>query len=107
MITLNLYIMRPKWLLHNIYKSFIDRAIPVAHNKCLEFELYYAGSSDNIVELETELGLWGKDHAGSRLELVLFGIHTAIRFYDCRHWDYETNTWEPQDEDRSEDSTQD
>lgn len=35
-----------------------------------------------------------EDHAGANLELALFGYQIDLRFYDSRHWNTETNTWE-------------
>jgi len=37
-----------------------------------------------------------QDHAGSGLDIGLFGWNVEYRFYDCRHWDYENNCWENQ-----------
>jgi hypothetical protein len=35
-----------------------------------------------------------QDHAGSGLEIELFGLSIEYRFYDCRHWDYKNGCWE-------------
>jgi hypothetical protein len=34
------------------------------------------------------------DHAGTALELGLFGYDIALTFYDSRHWDYKNKCWE-------------
>ena len=33
------------------------------------------------------------DHAGATLGLGLFNYSINLSFYDNRHWDHETNTW--------------
>jgi hypothetical protein len=38
-----------------------------------------------------------QDHAGSGLEIELFGWSIDYRFYDSRHWDYVNNCWEKND----------
>ena len=35
-----------------------------------------------------------RDHAGIYFEVGLFGYNAAFNFYDCRHWNHETNDWE-------------
>jgi hypothetical protein len=37
------------------------------------------------------------DHGGVRLMLGLLGYDIELHFYDTRHWDYETRTWEVHD----------
>lgn len=37
------------------------------------------------------------DHAGATLELGLLGYKIAFSFYDHRHWDIETNSWNKHD----------
>ena len=37
-------------------------------------------------------------HAGVDIVLGLFGHDLMFSFYDRRHWDYETDTWENQDD---------
>ena len=34
-----------------------------------------------------------QDHSGLRLELGLLGYSFDFKFYDSRHWNYETNKW--------------
>lgn len=34
-----------------------------------------------------------EDHAGVGLELGLFGYQFNMKFYDNRHWDYNTESW--------------
>ena len=35
-----------------------------------------------------------QDHAGLNIELALLGYHIGFTFYDERHWNNETNSWE-------------
>jgi hypothetical protein len=35
-----------------------------------------------------------QDHAGFGFDIGLFGWNIDYRFYDSRHWDYESNMWE-------------
>jgi hypothetical protein len=37
------------------------------------------------------------DHAGARVMLGVFGYSIELHFYDTRHWDYDTYTWEVYD----------
>jgi hypothetical protein len=38
------------------------------------------------------------DHAGARIMLGLLGYVVELHFYDTRHWDHNTNTWETYNE---------
>ena len=46
--------------------------------------------------IELDLGWFGKDHAGPRVELNLFGYTITAQIYDHRHWDDYRNSWEYQ-----------
>lgn len=61
-------------------------------NKSLEFEILYSNSF--LFKLELDFSIIGKDHAGIRFEVGLFGLELVFHFYDNRHWNYETNAWE-------------
>lgn len=49
--------------------------------------------NDNLFRLEFEITT-RQDHAGSNLELGLFGYEIHFTFYDNRHWNYKENCWE-------------
>jgi hypothetical protein len=40
-----------------------------------------------------------QDHAGVNLELGLFGYQFDMKFYDNRHWNIATNTWQDYSQD--------
>ncbi len=63
-------------------------------NKAWEVQFY---RSNTIVEAVVEL-THRQDHPGFRLELGLFSFNLTFKFYDTRHWNYATKTWETYDE---------
>lgn len=87
MICLNLQITNP----------WSDRFEPIrawggklTKHKGWEVEIY---RSDTVVELEARFTA-RQDHAGLTLGLGLFSYTIRIQFYDSRHWNYDTKTWE-------------
>jgi hypothetical protein len=59
-------------------------------HKAWEFNGY---QTSRIIDIEFNLKPRG-DHAGARIMLGLFGYDVELHFYDVRHWNYDTNTWE-------------
>lgn len=49
--------------------------------------------NDNLFRIELAFTT-KQDHAGVNLELGLFGYEIHFAFYDSRHWDNETNSWQ-------------
>lgn len=94
MIDLRFYIMRPKFLSNDLYRNIFDFSKKLTENKAFEAECFVCNNSQNIVEFEIDLHLWGKDHAGPSVCFALFGLHLGLSLYDIRHWNYTTNTWE-------------
>lgn len=87
MICLNLQITNP----------WSDRFEPVRawggklfQHKAWEVEVY---RSDTLAEIEARFTV-RQDHAGLTLGLGLFSYTVRIQFYDSRHWNYHTKTWE-------------
>lgn len=64
----------------------------LSKNKNLEIETFF--SNYNLFSFEFDSKLTGKDHAGIRFKLNVFGLELEINFYDSRHWDYKNNRWE-------------
>ena len=58
-------------------------------NKFIELEIY---KDTNVVSLAVQLNS-RQDHSGLSIELGLVGYSFNCKFYDCRHWDYQTNKW--------------
>ena len=59
-------------------------------NKAVEFNAY---RTNHIINVDFNYRPVG-DHAGVRIMLGLFGYDVELYFYDCRHWDHKTGTWE-------------
>lgn len=62
----------------------------VTKHKAWEFNGYRTG---RLINVDFHWTLQG-DHAGARLMLGVFGYEVELQFYDTRHWNYDTNTWE-------------
>ena len=43
---------------------------------------------------DIDLSWNGMDHAGPIIIIEILGVYFAAKFYDHRHWDYETGIWE-------------
>jgi hypothetical protein len=63
-------------------------------NKFVELEFY---KDNSLVSVMVDL-TFRRSHAGLVIDLGIFGYNVQCQFYDCRHWDYETNTWETHNE---------
>jgi hypothetical protein len=62
----------------------------VGKNKAVEFNGY---RTNHIINADFNFKPAG-DHGGARIMLGVFGFDVELHFYDTRHWDYDTNTWE-------------
>ena len=76
----------------NKFTSYFGKHGKLSKNKFWEFECYYIGWF--WIEFELELLLRGRDHAGPKFTIGLFGYTIQFQIYDNRHWDAETNDWE-------------
>lgn len=61
-------------------------------NKHIEVESTY--HSQTLFQFEVDVSFIGKDHAGVSLDLTIFHRNLRVVFYDSRHWNYDTQTWE-------------
>ena len=64
----------------------------LSKNKNLEIETFF--SNYNLFSFEFDCKLTGKDHAGIRVKINIFGLELEVNFYDSRHWDYNNKCWE-------------
>ena len=90
MINLNFNIYNP-W--SNRWTILWNRSRFIGKNKAVEFNGY---RTNHIINLDFNLSIAG-NHAGARVMLGVFGYSVELHFYDTRHWDYETDTWEKYD----------
>jgi len=93
MIYLNLNIRNPWWVdrFHNV-RSW-HGSTPF-ENKYWEVQIL---KNDNLLRLEFGFTI-REDHAGSNLELGLFGYEIHFTLYDNRHWNYEQGRWQNYDD---------
>ena len=59
-------------------------------HKAVEANIY---CTVNIIKLSLSYST-AQDHAGLKIEVGLFGYDFELYFYDTRHWNHITNTWE-------------
>lgn len=62
-------------------------------SKNTSWELQFYKYSFTVAELGFSFSWRGRDHAGLKLDLGLFGYFACLHIYDNRHWDYENNGW--------------
>jgi len=81
----------------NIYNPWSSRwtilwnkSKSIGKNKAVEFNGY---RTNHIINIDFSFKPAG-DHGGAWIMLGLFGFDVELYFYDTRHWDYLTNTWE-------------
>ena len=61
----------------------------------------------NLFDLSLDLRWWGSDHQGPEFEVELFGFFFNVKIYDSRHWNYDANRWETEEDRDAEDLDQD
>jgi len=91
MINLNFTISNPwssRWDILWNKSKFIGKNY--YRNKAVEFNGY---RTNHIINVDFNFKPVG-DHGGARIMLGVFGFDVELHFYDTRHWDYDTNTWE-------------
>jgi hypothetical protein len=64
----------------------------LSKNKFIEVECFY--SNYHLIGIEFEFVPFGKDHAGLKFKLNLFGWEIELGIYDNRHWDFKNGKWE-------------
>jgi len=73
------------------FKNIWSRSGSITKHKFWQIEIYRY--SEYLINTEISICWTGTDHAGPRVEFGLFGYVFDISIYDCRHWDYDTNSW--------------
>jgi len=89
MINLNFSMAMP-WRSAKVWDILWNISRSVTKHKAIEFNGYRSG---RLINVDFHWTLQG-DHAGTRLMLGVFGYEVELQFYDTRHWNYDTNTWE-------------
>ena len=89
MINFDFSIVNP-WRTDKIWDILWSKSRLITQNKAWEFNGYRTG---RLINVDFHWTLQG-DHAGARLMLGVFGYEVELHFYDTRHWNYDTNTWE-------------
>ncbi|AXH72412.1 MAG: hypothetical protein [Caudoviricetes sp.] len=56
-------------------------------------EISYGRMDNNLASISLSTDFKGRDHAGPRFELTLFGYGVGVDFPKGRHWNYEKNCW--------------
>jgi hypothetical protein len=80
------------WSKNDDSRDFFCKDWKISDHKNLETQLTWFGWS-TLFELNIEINWRGRDHAGPRFEIILFGLFFGIQMYDSRHWNYEQNRW--------------
>ena len=62
----------------------------LSKNKAIEFNGY---RTNHIINVDFNFNPKG-DHAGARVMLGILGFNIELHFYDTRHWNWKTDTWE-------------
>lgn len=83
---INFFAKKDKW------EKYISFQKSLSKNKHIEIETFY--SNYHFFNFELDAVPYGKDHAGARLMINLFGWELEVHFYDKRHWDYQNWCWE-------------
>jgi len=93
MISLNLTILNP-WSAGHFDNLWNRSWLPFKH-KAIELEFL---KYEHII-LDFQFKFSAKcAHAGLQFEIGILGYCVSFNFYDTRHWDYTTNTWEIQND---------
>ena len=87
MINLNFNVYNP-W--SDTWTILWNRSRFIGKNKAVEFNGY---RTNHIINVDFNFKPVG-DHGGVRIMLGLLGHNVELHFYDIRHWNYLTNTWE-------------
>lgn len=74
-------------------------------NKHWEIQISKFGDrADTIFSIDLDLKLNGRDHAGPKFYIEVFGYMLDIHVYDDRHWNYDENRWYFPNEEEDEDN---
>jgi len=90
MIHINITVQNP-WHNNRGWRDLYQGHVALSKNKTLELCIDYYTESWFEFDLNTR---WrGYDHAGPNLVVRVFGLGFDLSLPDCRHWDYQNNTW--------------
>ncbi len=78
-------------------RDYYWKDIKLSKNKNFEIQISKF-EADDLLDIGVDLQWWGKDHAGPELDLNFFGYMFNVKIYDSRHWNYEKNRWQTEDE---------
>jgi len=78
------------------FKNLWNWNVKISKTKNFDFEITY--HSLTIIEFEFDISLGGRDHAGIDLFIGLFGLGLHLGIPDSRHWNYEFERWETEEE---------
>jgi hypothetical protein len=74
----------------------------ISKNKSIEFQLEFLNDWTSILGINIDYTT-KCDHAGASFELnILKMIYFNVVFYDHRHWNYETETYEVYEEKKND-----
>jgi hypothetical protein len=75
--------------------SFGDfcRTYKLTNRKYFEIQCARFYNDFTLLAFDLDASIWGRDHAGVRLEFTLLGYTMILQVYDIRHWNYEENRW--------------
>jgi hypothetical protein len=76
---------------NNQWRDFYQNSWSLTENKrinvCIDYYTW------NWFKFEVDTRWSGYDHAGPRVEIILFGLGLSVDINDTRHWDCDTNSW--------------
>ena len=90
MINFDITLTNP-WARDN-FKNLFCKEEPLTLNKNYSFEILY--HNPMLAKLSFEFNWRGQDHAGPGFEFGILGYSIAVKIYDTRHWDRESNGWQ-------------
>jgi hypothetical protein len=93
MLFLNFQLTTP--LFRTYFVNLWNKAIKCSKYKAFEAEICFQPST--LFEVFLNITTRG-DHAGIDVSVTVLGVCIHLLFYDIRHWNYKTNTWEVYEE---------
>lgn len=94
MIDFKLYVKNP-FHKNNDFKSLYEKGGKLFGDKC--WEVQFMRYSWNLLEVEVDTNMKGRDHAGLSLSIGFLGFIASFKIYDTRHWNHDKNDWEQYD----------
>lgn len=66
------------------------------------FELQVTLTKPKFLAFSVDFSFRGRDHAGLQLDCDLIFVYIGLNFFDHRHWNYEEDRWNTEEDDRLE-----